>query len=212
MESIKCVVVGDGAVGKTALLVSYTTGGFPTDYTPTVFDNYSAMVMCDARPIALGLWDTAGQEDLDRLRSLSYSQSDVFLLCFSLVSPASFNNVKSKWVPEIKHFCPNAAIVLVGTKLDLVDDDDFLAQMHARGVKPVTRAEAEQLARDIPGCVGFCATSALTQQGLKAAFDTGIRASLTKRNAERRKKRSSGGWGNAISEALRRLLVPAGRA
>lgn len=97
------------------------------------FDNYSAPMVCDGVPVSLGLWDTAGQEDYDRLRPLSYPQvykgrlhsfsddhiptnfqTDVFLICFSVVSPSSFENVTSKWCPEIKHHCPDAPILLIG--------------------------------------------------------------------------------------------------
>ena len=78
------------------------------------FDNYSAPMVCDGVPVSLGLWDTAGQEDYDRLRPLSYPQTDVFLICYSVVSPSSFDNVSSKWVPEIRHHCADTPVLLIG--------------------------------------------------------------------------------------------------
>jgi len=178
MQNIKCVVVGDGAVGKTCLLISYTTNAFPGEYIPTVFDNYSANVMVDGKPINLGLWDTAGQEDYDRLRPLSYPQTDVFLVCFSVISSSSFENVKTKWVPEIQHHAPNVPIVLVGTKSDLRKDESTNNQLASRNQKMVTVEQAQRMAKEI-GAVNFLECSALTQEGLKQVFDDAIRAAMS---------------------------------
>ncbi|KAG1955801.1 Rho GTPase [Pimephales promelas] len=93
MQTIKCVIIGDGTVDKTKLLYSYTTGHYPSGDC-TVLDRYSVDVLVDGNPVTLGLWDTSGQEDYDRLRPLSYPQTDVFLICFSLGDPASFENVQ----------------------------------------------------------------------------------------------------------------------
>jgi len=178
MQNVKCVIVGDGAVGKTCLLISYTTNAFPEDYIPTVFDNYSANVMVDGKPINLGLWDTAGQEDYDRLRPLSYPQTDVFLVAFSLISKASYENVKQKWFPELKHHCPGVPMILVGTKMDLRSDDNTLQKLREKGQNPISPEEGQQMARDI-GAVRYLECSALTQKGLKQVFDDAIRVVLS---------------------------------
>jgi len=173
MQSIKCVVVGDGAVGKTCLLISYTTNAFPGEYIPTVFDNYSANGMVDGKPVNLGLW-----EDYDRLRPLSYPQTDVFfLIAFSIISPHSFDNVKSKWWPEIQHHAPNVPLILVGTKSDLRNDQATVSQLASKGLRVITQEEAHQRQKEI-GAVSYLECSALTQEGLKTVFDEAIRAAL----------------------------------
>ena len=103
MENIKLVTVGDNAVGKTCLLISYTTNAFPDEYIPSVYDNYTANVMVDGRPVCLGLWDTAVSGDYDRLRPLSYPGTDVFLLCYSVINSTSLANVLTLWVPEVNN-------------------------------------------------------------------------------------------------------------
>ncbi|PVU86956.1 hypothetical protein BB560_005979 [Smittium megazygosporum] len=92
----KLVIVGDGACGKTCLLIVFSNGTFPEVYVPTVFENYVADVKVDGRRVELTLWDTAGQEDYDRLRPLSYPESHVILICFSVDSPDSLDNVSEK--------------------------------------------------------------------------------------------------------------------
>jgi len=174
VTSIKLVVVGDGAVGKTCMLISYTSNRFPNEYVPTVFDNYSASVMVDNRTISLGLWDTAGQEDYDRLRPLSYPQTDVFLLCFSVVGLTSFQNIKSKWLPELKHHAPSSKIILVGTKIDMRDDEATVSKMAAKGLKPISAEQGTSLAKEI-GALMYLECSALTQNGLKNVFDEAIK-------------------------------------
>merc|ERR1712154_695370 len=187
MKNIKCVVVGDGAVGKTCLLISYTTNAFPEEYIPTVFDNYSANVMVDGQPVSLGLWDTAGQEDYDRLRPLSYPQTDVFLCVFSVVSKTSLLNVKNKWIPEIREHCPGAPVLLVGTKSDLRDDPDTQATLAHKNLTMVTPEEAETMRKQIKA-VQYCECSALTQLGLKQVFDEATRESQKAREPIRKKR------------------------
>eukprot|EP00301_Raphidiophrys_heterophryoidea_P025084 c8331_g1_i1.p1 GENE.c8331_g1_i1~~c8331_g1_i1.p1 ORF type:complete len:225 (+),score=63.59 c8331_g1_i1:147-821(+) len=168
LTSIKCVTVGDGAVGKTSLLISFSRNEFPTEYVPTVFDNHCANMFIDNKAYRVGLWDTAGQEAYDKLRNLSYPGTNVFLVCYSINSRVSFENVETKWVPEIRQYS-SAPIVLVGTKFDQ------RTKTTTNNQSMVSTAEGFDLAQKIGAC-GFVECSALTRENLTQVFETAVKA------------------------------------
>jgi len=176
-KSIKLVVVGDGAVGKTCLLISYANNKFPEDYVPTVFDNYVVTLHINDDPVELGLWDTAGQEEYDRLRPLSYANTDVFLMCFSVVSPTSYENVLSKWFPEVVHFSPNIPKLLVGTKTDLRNDSGTVDKLRLQNQQVVTYEQGNALASKVRA-LKYIECSAKTGENLKTVFDEAVKAVL----------------------------------
>ncbi|XP_026360012.1 rho-related GTP-binding protein RhoU [Ursus americanus] len=188
-RGVKCVLVGDGAVGKTSLVVSYTTNGYPTEYIPTAFDNFSAVVSVDGRPVRLQLCDTAGQDEFDKLRPLCYTNTDIFLLCFSVVSPSSFQNVSEKWVPEIRCHCPKAPIILVGTQSDLREDVKVLIELDKCKEKPVPEEAAKLCAEEIKAA-SYIECSALTQKNLKEVFDAAIVAGIQYSDTQQQPKKS----------------------
>eukprot|EP01133_Synstelium_polycarpum_P014037 gene14037-16548_t len=156
-EVIKLVVIGDGAVGKTCLLISYANNRFPEDYIPTVFDNYVVNLTAGDRNIELGLWDTAGQEEYDKLRPLSYANAN--------------------WYPEVMHFCPDVPQILVGTKSDTRDDRGVIDKLDSQNQKPVTVEQGNDLARKIKA-IKYMECSAKTSQNLKQVFDEAINGSV----------------------------------
>lgn len=129
-------------------------------------------------PYTLGLFDTAGQEDYDRLRPLSYPQTDVFLVCFSVTSPASFENVREKWFPEVHHHCPGVPCLIVGTQTDLRDDPSVKEKLAKQRMQPVRKEDGEKMAREL-GAVKYVECSALTQYKLKDVFDEVCYVSLS---------------------------------
>ncbi|EDO40156.1 predicted protein [Nematostella vectensis] len=172
-EQLKCVIVGDGGVGKTSLLVSYMMDGFPNSYVPTAFDTYHVTVEVNKKLCMIEFCDTAGQEDFDALRPLCYSSADVFIVCFSVVSPTSFANVASKWIPEIREFQPKAPIILVGTHSDLKDCYKILTELSQQDSQPISVKKAEGLVKKTR-CVCYVETSSVTQKNLKTVFDEAI--------------------------------------
>ena len=174
------------AVGKTCLLHTYTTNSFPQQYIPTVFDNYAVTVYVGRQPITLGLFDTAGQEDWDRLRITSYTSTDVFVICFSVMEPSSFFNVAQKWAPEIKHYQPDIPWILVGTQIDLRDDKSVLNELSQRRQKPISKEDGEKMARKL-GARAYVECSALLNLNVKQVFDTAIKTYYQPRRPKKSK-------------------------
>jgi len=163
----KLVVVGDGACGKTCLLIVKANGTFPTEYVPTVFENHVAYVDLPDTKVELALWDTAGQEDYAHIRPLSYDCAHVFLICCSVDNRDSFDNIKEKWVPEIKTHDPKVPIFLIGCKGDL----------RGMGKAVVTLDEANALARDV-GAKAYMECSASTKTGVDEIFVESTKVAL----------------------------------
>ncbi|CAG2161824.1 unnamed protein product [Oppiella nova] len=116
---------------------------------------------------------TDRQDDFDTLRPLCYPQTNVFLLCFSVVCPTSFHNIQEKWLPEIRRYGNKAPIILVGTQCDLRHDVKVLIELAQCHEQPVNSEVARRVANKI-GAVKYVECSALTQKNLKEVFDTSI--------------------------------------
>ncbi|KAG9119022.1 GTP-binding protein Rho1 [Ceratobasidium sp. 392] len=173
----KLVIVGDGACGKTCLLIVFSEGTFPEVYVPTIFENYVADVEVDGKRVELALWDTAGQEDYDRLRPLSYPDSHVILICFSVESLDTLDNVQEKWISEVTHFCQGLPVILVGCKKDLRHDPRMIEELRKTNQRPVTTEEGRTVAKKI-GARHYLECSALSGEGVREVFQRATRAAL----------------------------------
>ena len=185
----KIVILGDGACGKTSLLNVFTRGYFPEVYEPTVFENYIHDIFVDGKHITLSLWDTAGQEEFDRLRSLSYSDTHTIMLCFSVDSYDSLENVKNKWVGEITDHCEGVKLVLVALKCDLRNNDTEAitpnnihnnnnTNSKNKNTKLISYEEGLAMAKQI-GALRYLECSAKSNKGVNEAFTEAARVALT---------------------------------
>ncbi|XP_053921683.1 rho-related BTB domain-containing protein 2-like isoform X2 [Cuculus canorus] len=200
VETIKCVVVGDNAVGKTRLICARACNATLSQYqllathVPTVWaiDQYRVCQevlersrdVVDEVSVSLRLWDTFGDHHKDR--RFAYGRSDVVVLCFSLANPNSLRHVRSVWYPEIKHFCPRTPIVLVGCQLDLrYADLDAVNRARRPLAKPIKATDilpperGHEVAAELG--VPYYETSVVAQFGIKDVFDNAIRAALVSR-------------------------------
>nr|XP_012803853.2 rho-related GTP-binding protein RhoD [Jaculus jaculus] len=180
-RTVKVVVVGDGGCGKTSLLMVFADGAFPESYTPTVFERYTVNLQVKGKPVQLQIWDTAGQDDYDRLRPLFYPDASVLLLCFDVTSPNSFDNVSNRWYPEVTHFCKGVPIIVVGCKTDLRKDKVLVNKLRKNGLEPVTYHRGQDMARSV-GAVAYLECSARLHNNVQAVFQEAAEVALSSRS------------------------------
>lgn len=176
----KLVIVGDNNTGKTCLFTAYAKDQCLDAYVPKVFEGYVAQEVIEGSDITvdIALWDTiGGTNDYERL--LSYPDSDLLLLCYSIDNRDSMENVEEKWIPEVRHFCPNVPIILIGNKKDLRNDMENLIKSHPS----VTYEEGYKLSQKI-GAYEFIECSSKTRESVNKVFQTAAR--IIKSNKRRR--------------------------
>uniref|UniRef100_A0A183TZC0 Ras-like GTP-binding protein Rho1 n=1 Tax=Toxocara canis TaxID=6265 RepID=A0A183TZC0_TOXCA len=139
---------------------------------------------------ALTVCDTAGEDDYNTLRPLSYPDADVFLACYSVERPESIKNIREKWIPEIRRFCPEVPILIVGNKKDIRNERERQKRMpnvenecstsHNPGGVLVDLDEAAACAKEF-GAYKVIECSAKTKEGVRHVFDTAIRIAMSHR-------------------------------
>lgn len=139
----------------------------------------------------VSFWDTAGQENFDKIRLLSYPGSDLIIICFSLILPSSLENVREKWIKEIKEKCPEALILLVGTQSDRIYETEYLEKLKKLNQKPITKEHINSICTEI-GAVKYIETSSKEGKNVDLVFNEAIRAVLNPKKKEIKPKRKSG--------------------
>ncbi|XP_054454995.1 rho-related GTP-binding protein RhoG-like [Anoplopoma fimbria] len=178
MQSVRCVIVGDSGVGKSYLIYTYIKKIFPNEYVTGFYDTNCTEVDVNGQTVCLTLVDTAGREEYDRLRPLCYTDANVIIICFSVASPTSYENVKSKWHPEVKLHCPKVPILLVGTKSDLYDDQEIQEKLGEQNQTTVTKQQGTTMAKQLKA-FKYLECASINQHGLDEVFDEAVHAFLS---------------------------------
>ncbi|XP_035523520.1 rho-related GTP-binding protein RhoF [Morone saxatilis] len=187
-EELKIVIVGDGGCGKTSLLMVYAKGDFPEKYAPSVFEKYVTTISLGGKEIKLNLYDTAGQDDYDRLRPLSYQEANLILVCFDVTNPTSYENVLIKWHPEVKHFCRDTPVILIGCKTDLRKDKECSRKLKAMNQAPITYMQGEETRQQMNAEL-YLECSAKYQENVEDVFREATKRTLAHNRKQKHFKR-----------------------
>uniref|UniRef100_A0A1I8QB91 Uncharacterized protein n=1 Tax=Stomoxys calcitrans TaxID=35570 RepID=A0A1I8QB91_STOCA len=177
MLPVKCVTLGDGCAGKTSILRLYADNFLLDEYPPTVCEEYLAhATTSNGTSVMLRLCDTAGLN----IRPFFYVDTEILLLCFSVADPNSLENIRLRWLPEIKHYCPNVPLILVGTKIDL--------RRH-RHSKCLSLEQGMDLAKKIKA-LEYMECSARSGLGVKEIFQVAASSAMERRTNDNGKNSS----------------------
>lgn len=194
---MQCAIVGDGMVGKTRLSLAFskssaagekpkvveelaktadekpkTSDSQDDEYVATVFDNYAGKATINGDDYSVSIYDSAGEHEYEGLRQFAYRDSEVFVVCFSVVDRDSFDSVRDFWLPEMKHnMSRKKPFILVATQTDLRNTMDY------DNDAPVTSEEGSALAKDI-GASAFVECSLNEQGSVKEVFTEVVQAGL----------------------------------
>lgn len=178
MGDVQVVVVGDNNVGKTSLCITFSTDQFPSLFTPMECNRvpHEKDITVGNETVHVKCTDTEGHEDYDDTRPESYQDADVFLLCFSLSGPNSFNNVKAKWLPELKKHAPKVPILLVGCKEDARRGKESNKDM-------IKKAQGKKMKNTIKA-VNYVECSALKKYGVNECFVEAVKVARGQSSSE----------------------------
>ncbi|XP_077163765.1 rho-related GTP-binding protein RhoF isoform X1 [Paroedura picta] len=157
------------------------------EYAPSVFEKYTCSITVGKKEVLLHLYDTAGQEDYDRLRPLSYQGTSVVLVCYDVMNPTSFDNVLIKWSHEVSHFCQGTPIVLVGCKTDLRKDKEQLRKLRSTQQEPITYSQGEEARRQM-NADAYLECSAKHRENIEDIFREAASIALNAMKKKQQKK------------------------
>jgi small GTP-binding protein len=166
-DELKIVVVGDTGVGKTSSLLTFCDDEYPGDHIPTTCHDFWAKVEFNSKTIELRLWDTSGSDKYNDLRTLSYTDTNVFLIQFDINDKKSLKNIKTNWIPEINKYCPGTPYIIVGNKMDLREDNE-------EDKKIVKYDKGLKFAKE-NGAAEYCECSSKNKKGLSVVYETAVK-------------------------------------
>jgi GTPase SAR1 family protein len=122
------------------------------------------------------------KKDYDRLRPLSYPQTDLFVILFSIVDPNSIYNITEKWIPEISHHISNPKFIFVANKVDLLENEEEMKKLKEKGfIEEEMRKCIQELRGKYPE-TPYIETSCLTKVNLEEAMVLGVREVSKEKN------------------------------